>query len=320
MSNILITGGAGFVGFSLAKYLCSTTKHNIVLVDNLNDYYDVGLKESRLKNLKGVQFYRVDICDRYNVTKIFNDHKIDVVVNLAAQAGVRYARINPKGYIDSNIQGFFNLIDIAAEKKVSKFIYASSSSVYGNNVNMPFMEGDACDNPMSLYAATKLADEAMAAAYFHTHKLQTIGLRFFNVYGPWGRPDMAYYKWTEDLFAGREIELRNDGEMWRDMTYVDDVTKSIKLIIELDVHFDKPEVYNIGNEEPVKILDVLTYISKSIDIKPIVRSVPKGDEEPIKTWSDTSKILKLIGFAPNTNYEEGLKRFIEWYKNWSRKV
>lgn len=319
--NILVTGGAGFIGFHLTKRLLSE-KYTVVTVDNLNHYYDVALKKRRLAELEKIpnsnyHFFKLDINDEAGMGDIFEKNHIDAVVNLAAQAGVRYARENPDSYIKSNVTGFYTLIQSAARHKVKRFLYASSSSVYGANVKIPFSENDQCSTPMSLYAATKLSDEAIASAYSFTDDMQTIGLRFFNVYGAWGRPDMAYYKWTENLMKGEEVELRNNGEMWRDMTYVDDVVESIVRLLSLTTGNDNlPLITNIGNREPVKIMDMLNYLAKKLDKNPRIRNVPKGSEEPVKTWSDVSRLEKIIGFSPHTNYREGLDVFLEWYRKY----
>lgn len=321
MANVLVTGGAGFVGYHLIKRLLNEG-HQVVSIDNLNTYYDIDLKNARLSELKTIDtnnytFYKADISDRDAMQAIFDDNPIEYVVNLAAQAGVRYARQDPNSYIKSNINGFYNVISLASKKNIKRFLYASSSSVYGASVKIPFSEDDGPMLPMSLYAATKLANESLASAYYFSDDLPVIGMRFFNVYGPWGRPDMAYYKWTKCLYEGSEVELRNDGEMWRDMTYVDDVVESITRLLFNDLPNESaPRVVNIGNRNPVKISDMLHYISASLDIEPKILSMPKGTEEPLKTWADTSRLSQLVGYSPDTDYQEGLDRFLEWYKQY----
>ena len=321
--KILVTGGAGFIGFHLTRRILD--KHpdaSVVSIDNLNDYYDQQLKNDRLEELstysdERFEFHKLDLSDKDAVTKLFGTHKFSCVVNLAAQAGVRYARENPESYIRSNVEGFFNLINESVKQGVGKFLYASSSSVYGANTKMPFQESDVCASPMSLYAATKLSDEMIASSYFYTAGFKTIGLRLFNVYGPWGRPDMAYYKWSEALTKGDEIELRNKGNMYRDMTFVDDVVKAIDALIFEYEWENTHEVFNVGNRSPVKIKDVLEYLQKKLGATPkkIVFAEP-GAEEPLKTFADTSKLQKAIGFAPDTAYQIGLDSFVEWYRNY----
>ena len=321
--NILITGGAGFIGFHLTKYLLKNRSDiHIVSIDNLNDYYDTQLKINRVEELKSfdqdrLTFKRADINDRVEIQNLFEKYSFTYVINLAAQAGVRYAAQNPDSYVKSNIDGFYVLISEASKHNVTKFIYASSSSVYGANTSMPFEEIDKVGTPMSLYAASKLADESIASAYFYTHKIQTVGLRFFNVYGPWGRPDMAYYKWTSALLAGEDIELRNNGEMWRDMTYVEDVVKVIDKLMN-DKVYSSPEVFNVGNQEPVKISDLLNYISTNLGVLPTVNNQPKGEEEPVKTWASTEKLSKDISFVPQTDFIYGLEKFLDWYKDYHK--
>ena len=322
MATILITGGAGFIGYHLSNFLLTKEENTIVVaVDNLNNYYDVALKNARLGKLRSLNskkyfFYHGDIENDKLLEIIFNKHGITHVINLAAQAGVRYSKLNPDVYISSNVQGFYKLIKTSANYKVKSFIYASSSSVYGANTALPFKETDRVGSPMSLYAATKLANESMASAFYYTHNLPVIGLRFFNVYGSWGRPDMAYYVWTEALLRGKELELRNSGEMWRDMTYVDDVIEAIIRLIKRDVISNKPEVFNVGNEKPVKIINVLDFLADRLEIKPLIINQPKGDEEPIKTWADTTSLRSAIQYSPNTNYKVGLSEFLDWYNMW----
>jgi UDP-glucuronate 4-epimerase len=318
--TVLITGVAGFIGSHLAHRLLDRGDIGVIGADSINSYYDTELKEDRLSKLESRElfsFNRLDISDQGSVRELFGRYKFDYVINLAAQAGVRYSKENPKSYIDSNIIGFYNIISASAANGVQNFLYASSSSVYGSNTSIPFKESDAVDTPMSLYAATKISNEALASSYYYSYGLKTIGMRFFNVYGAWGRPDMAYYKWADALVAGDEIELRESGNMWRDMTYVDDVVEAIDRLMSLDeISFSKPEVFNIGNRSPVKISDMLDCIASGLSIVPKVKIVPKGEEEPIKTWADTSKLYDRIGFMPNTDYRYGLSEFIKWYKDY----
>ena len=313
--TVLITGVAGFIGYSLANFLSENSDFEIVGIDNINNYYDVNLKNDRLKLLeKKIHFFKRDIND--DLSDIFSKYSFDCIINLAAQAGVRYSKENPEVYIESNIDGFYNLLRTAERHGVKKIIYASSSSVYGANTKLPFSESDNTSTPMSLYAATKLSDENLASGFFYSYKVRTIGLRFFNIYGPFGRPDMAYFKWTHKLVHGDQIELNNSGEMWRDMTYIDDCVKAIQLLIVDDSLNYSPEIYNVGNREPVKIAELLSYISGKFEIEPNVKVVNAGSEEPIKTWADTDKLDSKIGFSPNTDYQLGVDKFIKWYRSY----
>ena len=313
--SVLITGVAGFVGFSLAKFLTDTTDIKVTGIDNINDYYDTQLKEDRLNLLSDkIAFFKRDIND--DLSDIFEDGHFDCVINLAAQAGVRYSKKNPDVYIESNIVGFYNLMRSAQKFNIKKVIYASSSSIYGANKSLPFSESDQVSTPMSLYAATKLANENIASGFFYSFGIRTIGLRFFNIYGPYGRPDMAYFKWTDNIVHGRKIELNNNGEMWRDMTYIDDCVESIRRLILDDNTELSPEVYNIGNKDPVKIADLLSFISSELNTTPVVRATEAGAEEPIKTWANTEKLAAKINFSPNTDYQYGTREFIKWYKEY----
>ena len=324
--NILLTGSAGFIGFHVAKKLLSEPGNHVTIIDNINDYYDVSLKQARLEQLQGdfpssIAFYQISIEDRVGVEAAFSSNTFDVVIHLAAQAGVRYAKENPAVYISSNIDGFFNVIDLARLNRCKLFIYASSSSVYGANKKVPFSERDTCAQPMSLYAASKLADEMIAESYKTSFGMSSIGLRFFNVYGAWGRPDAAYFKWSNDLVLGNQIELRDNGELFRDMTYVDDVAESIRLLIEHGLTLDKPQhdVFNIGNEAPVKIADLLDYLKTAFPGNPPeVLSVARGSEEPVKTWANTNKLKRTIGFVPQTDFQAGIDEFCRWYKSYYR--
>lgn len=325
MKKILLTGGAGFIGFHLTKYILEHYPDLVVVsIDNLNAYYDEDLKKGRLKQLEALNagrwiFHKIDIVNKRDIERLFEEHKFSAVINLAAQAGVRYARENPDAYIETNLKGFFNILHAAAQKGVERFLYASSSSVYGANQEMPFRESHRITSPMSLYAATKSSNEMMAAAYFYTHGLKAIGMRFFNVYGPWGRPDMAYYKWAQALTTGDKIELRNDGEMYRDMTYIDDAVKAIAgLAFRYDWQGVTHETFNIGSGDPVKIADLLSYIQHKLGVKSAnIDYVEKGSEEPLETFADTSKLQEAIGFVPDTHYKLGIDNFIQWFKEYS---
>lgn len=321
MNRILVTGGAGFIAFHLIKRLLSDG-YSVVSIDNMNDYYDVDLKYSRLNQLEKIktgryEFHKMDLNDKNKLEDIFSQGEIGCVVNLAAQAGVRYAKKNPDTYIDSNVTGFYNLLRASQQNDVKKVIYASSSSVYGANEKLPFSEDDAVNTPMSIYAATKKSNEDLASGFFYSYGIRTIGLRFFNIYGPYGRPDMAYFGWTDKITKGEQIELREGGEMWRDMTYIDDCVECICRLIDSDESEDRPEIYNIGNRKPVKIKDMLDTITTKLGIDPRISIKSKGAEEPVKTWADTTRIKNKINFEPNTDHRVGIERFLDWYTGYN---
>ena len=333
--KILITGSAGFIGAFLCKRLLETTKDNIIGVDNLNDYYDVSLKEERLKMLfafKNFEFIKGDISDKAFIDELFNKHQFDIVVNLAAQAGVRYSIDHPDVYISSNIIGFYNVLEAVRYHPVKHLVYASSSSVYGGNKKVPFSTDDKVDNPVSLYAATKKSNELLAHCYSKLYNIPTTGLRFFTVYGPMGRPDMAYFSFTNKLIKGETIEIFNYGNCKRDFTYVDDIVEGVirvmdKPPVKQDGEDGLPippyKIYNIGNNNPENLLDFVQILSeelvragvlpKDYDFESHKRLVPmqKGDV-PI-TYADTSDLERDFGYKPSTSLREGLKRFSEWY-------
>ncbi|MCI6216634.1 MAG: SDR family NAD(P)-dependent oxidoreductase [Mollicutes bacterium] len=333
--KILVTGAAGFIGAFLCKRLLETTNDEIVGLDNLNDYYDVSLKKARLKMLenKNFKFIKGDIADKTFVDKLFNENKFDIVVNLAAQAGVRYSIDHPDAYIQSNIIGFYNILEACRYHMPKHLVYASSSSVYGGNTKVPFSTDDKVDNPVSLYAATKKSDELLAHAYSKLYNIPTTGLRFFTVYGPMGRPDMAYFSFTNKLINGQTIDVFNYGNCKRDFTYVDDIVEGIirvmnKAPIKKDGEDGLPippyKVYNIGNNNPENLLDFVQILSeelvkaevlpKDYDFESHKKLVPmqKGDV-PI-TYADTSDLEKDFGYKPSTSLREGLRRFAQWYK------
>lgn len=320
MKKVVVTGGAGFIGFHLVNRLLSEGYY-VISIDNLNSYYDVDLKHSRLQQIEDAssgnyEFYEVDLNEKDRLQEVFSGGDIGCVINLAAQAGVRYAKKNPDTYIDSNVNGFYNLLRECQKNDIKKVIFASSSSIYGANDSLPFSEDDAVNTPMSIYAATKKCNEDLASGFFYSYGIRTIGLRFFNIYGPFGRPDMAYFNWTDKIARGEEIELRENGEMWRDMTYIDDCVECIVRLIKDEGVENAPEIYNIGNRSPVKIKDMLGFIAKKLDSEPVVNIQPKGTEEPVRTWADTSKIKKKINFEPSTDYKKGVGSFIDWYKEY----
>lgn len=325
--QVLITGGAGFVGYHVTRSFLEDNDTDITVIDNFNPYYSVDLKEARIQELfklhgkDSFNVVRGDIADKTFVEEIFK-RKFDVVVHLAAQAGVRYAKENPRVYLESNVDGFFNVINsMQKSNNDGLLLYASSSSVYGGNKKVPFEETDTCTNPLSIYASSKLADEMIAESYVNSFGMKCIGLRFFNVYGPWGRPDAAYYKWSQALKDGEPIELRDNGELYRDMTYAGDVVKSIRHLIDTYSAYHSPihEVFNIGNESPVRIGDLLDYLVKSLGIQPVqIQAPPRGNEEPVMTRASTDKLKQTIGFAPATPFQKGIDEFIAWFKQYHK--
>ena len=339
--KILVTGAAGFIGAFLCKRLLETTNDIIIGVDNLNDYYDVSLKEERLKMLspfKNFSFFKGDISDKTFIGKLFNEHKFDIVVNLAAQAGVRYSIDHPDVYIQSNILGFYNILEACRYHMPKHLVYASSSSVYGGNTKVPFSTDDKVDNPVSLYAATKKSDELLAYAYSKLYNIPTTGLRFFTVYGPMGRPDMAYFSFTNKLIKGETIEIFNYGNCKRDFTYIDDIVKGIIKVMgkvpekkngEDGLPIPPYKIYNIGNNRPENLLDFVKILSEELvrakilpedyDFESHKKFVPmqKGDV-PI-TYADTSDLERDFGYKPSTHLRDGLRYFSRWYKDFYSK-
>lgn len=331
--SVLITGSAGFIGFSLAKRLLSEG-HRVTGYDNLNDYYDVNLKQSRLNLLTdnaNFTFIKGSLEDRQAVETLFADRTYDCVVNLAAQAGVRYSLENPYAYIDSNIVGFTNIIEACRQHQVGHLLYASSSSVYGANTKVPFSVHQNVDHPISLYAATKKANELIAHTYSHLFNLPTTGLRFFTVYGPWGRPDMALFKFTKAILNGDPIEVYNNGQMMRDFTYVDDIVESITRLLdrkpEPNVQWsgDSPDpgtsrapyrIYNIGNNSPVNLLDFINEIEKKLGIEAKKQLMPLQAGDVPNTFADVEDLVKTVGFKPATSIKDGVGRFVDWYKQY----
>ncbi len=317
--NILLTGAAGFIGSHLAKRLLSAGC-KVTGLDSLNSYYEVSLKEARLKELQkydNFTFIKADISDKAAVDKIFSDLKPDVVVNLAAQAGVRYSIENPQAYIDSNVTGFFNVLEACRANPVQHLVYASSSSVYGNSEKVPFSVDDRVDNPISLYAATKKTNELMAYTYSHLFDIPCTGLRFFTVYGPFGRPDMAYFSFTRKILAGEPIKLFNYGELERDFTYIDDIVEGIMNIIPSPPEKQndaRAKVYNIGNNNPVPLKDFVSAIEDAIGVKAKIEYLPMQPGDVYRTYADISELEKDFGFKPQTDIRTGMKKFAEWYK------
>ena len=336
-NKILITGAAGFIGYHLTKKLLNK-EYNIIGFDNISSYYDISLKESRIKDLKKTikdsslfEFVKGDLKDEKEIKKLFKIHKPNIVIHLAAQAGVRYSITNPRSYLDSNLIGFFNIIESCRDNSINNFIYASSSSVYGGNTKTPFHENDPVDHQVSLYAATKRSNELISHVYSHLYKIPTTALRFFTVYGPWGRPDMAPMKFAKAIFSGKPIEIFNNGEMFRDFTYIDDVIESIIAIIDRPASPDKnfkynnpkpstswapSRIFNIGNQESVKLMDFIDILENEIGIKAIkvFKEMQQGDVEI--TSSSTKLLEDWTGFKPYTSLQDGVKKFIRWYKDY----
>ncbi len=319
--KVLITGASGFIGYHLSKYLCERTNYDVIGVDNQNNYYSVTLKRDRTKLLteyNNFKFYLVDISDKNEIFEVFKSEKPDYVVNLAAQAGVRYSLENPDIYIQSNIVGFFNILEACRNYPVKHLLYASSSSVYGGNNKIPFSEKDLVDNPVSLYAATKKSNELMAYTYSHLYNIHATGLRFFTVYGTWGRPDMAYYSFSKKILNGEPIDVFNYGEMERDFTYIDDVIISIHKLLH---KYDEAnvgekggyEIFNIGNHSPVKLLDFISILEKELNIKAVINLKEMQPGDVVRTYADVEKIMDEVDFKPSTPLHEGLKRFVEWF-------
>lgn len=334
MSKFLITGTAGFIGFHLANSIIAKGD-NVVGLDNINDYYDVGLKYARLaeagisredagrgtlvqsRKYANYRFVKMDLEDGEGIMKLFREHKFDYVVHLAAQAGVRYSIDNPGVYIRSNVTGFFNILEACRHNPVSFLLYASSSSVYGNNEKVPFSEDDNVDNPISLYAATKKSNELMASTYRHLYGIPSAGLRFFTVYGPWGRPDMAIYKFTEAIMNNRPLTVYAEGKLMRDFTYVDDITGGIMAILGKQKESVPPAVMNIGNHNPVSVTTLVEELELCLGTRALIQYLPMQPGDVNATFADISRINAYCGFEPRTGLREGLRNFCEWYLGYS---
>lgn len=331
--KILVTGAAGFIGMHVSQVLLARGDE-VVGIDNLNDYYDPKLKEtrlSRLRDLPGFRFIKLDVADRDGMARLFAEEGFDRVVHLAAQAGVRYSLQNPQAYIDSNVVGFTNILEGCRHAKVGHLVYASSSSVYGGNTNMPFSEHHNVDHPVSLYAATKKANELMAHTYSHLFGLPTTGLRFFTVYGPWGRPDMALFLFTKAILEGRPIDVFNHGKMRRDFTYIDDIVEGVVRVLDrvadADPAFDaaNPDparsnapyrVFNIGNNNPVELMAFVEAIEAALGQVAEKRFLPLQDGDVPATYADTSELDAWTGFVPATSVSDGVARFVAWYRQY----
>lgn len=331
--KILITGSAGFIGFHLSKLLLDKD-YEVIGIDNLNDYYDPKLKKDRLEILgknNNFIFHKVDLKNKSEVDKIFETYKPNYVINLAAQAGVRYSLKNPYAYVDSNLIGFMNILEACRNYPVKHLIYASSSSVYGGNKVAPFSTSHNVDHPVSLYAATKKSNELMAHTYSHLYRIPTTGLRFFTVYGPWGRPDMAYFSFTKNIIEGKPIKVFNYGNMERDFTYIDDIVEGIYKLLDvipkpnpgwdetkddISTSFAPYKIYNIGNNQPVKLMKFISILEEKIgkEAEKIYMDMQPGDV--LRTYADVSDLEKDIGFKPSTSIEDGLEKFVSWYRDY----
>jgi len=334
--KILITGAAGFIGFFVSKSLLEQG-HTVIGLDNINDYYDINLKYNRLHEL-GIKksdaeifnkfststknskfsFIRLDLADRENLPKLFDSQSFEIVCNLAAQAGVRYSIENPEAYVDSNIVGFLNVLECCRNYKIEHLVYASSSSVYGLNKKVPFNTTDPVDQPVSLYAATKKSNELMAHTYSHLYGFKTTGLRFFTVYGPWGRPDMAYFSFTKNIISDKPINVYNNGDLARDFTYIDDIVFGIIQIIEKGFTPNtltqcNSSLYNIGRGTPIKLMDFIKTIESNIQKTAVLKMMPMQKGDVYETWADTTELANNYGYKPKTNLNEGVKNFTEWY-------
>lgn len=333
MSKILVTGCAGFIGMHTCKHLLDNN-HEIVGIDNLNTYYSIELKKDRLNNLssyKNFTFYESDISDFLSLEKIFINENISMVINLAAQAGVRYSIENPNAYINSNVQGFMNILEASRNQSIKHLVYASSSSVYGGNTNLPFSEDQNVDHPVSIYAATKKSNELMAHSYSHLFNLPTTGLRFFTVYGPWGRPDMALFLFTKAIIENKTIDVFNNGDMVRDFTYVDDIVNGIVRVLfkpaESSSYYDSRNpnpsissspyrIFNIGNNRPVKLLDYISAIESIVGIESKKNFLPIQPGDVAETSASTEKLNQWINFFPETSIEFGIEKFVNWYREY----
>ncbi|HEX8041320.1 MAG TPA: NAD-dependent epimerase [Chryseosolibacter sp.] len=329
--QILITGSAGFIGYHLTQKAVSLG-YAVTGIDNLNDYYDVSLKKARLDNLRklpGFSFQQIDLANAEGLNRLFSENRFDAVINLAAQAGVRYSLTNPHAYLESNLRGFLNILEACRHNKTGHLIYASSSSVYGANKKMPFSVHHNVDHPISLYAASKKANELMAHTYSALYELPTTGLRFFTVYGPWGRPDMALFLFTKAIFEGKPIDVYNHGKMKRDFTYVDDIVEAIVRLIpkaakpnpgwngltpDPSSSFAPYRVYNIGNNKPVELLRFIEVIEQKVGKKAIKNFLPIQDGDVPETFADVEDLMREVDFRPSTPIEVGVGKFVDWYR------
>jgi UDP-glucuronate 4-epimerase len=333
MKTIFVTGAAGFIGYHFAER-CLSLGHRVVSVDSINDYYDVDLKKSRLKLLlahPNFEFHPLHLEDREGIFKLFKAHRFDRVVHLAAQAGVRYSLENPYAYIQSNIDGMMSILEGCRHHSIEHLIFASSSSVYGLNSQQPFSTGHHTDHPVSLYAATKKANEMFAHCYAHLYKIPCTGLRFFTVYGPWGRPDMALFKFTKAIFEDSPVDVYNNGKMKRDFTFVDDIVDAMVPLMDIipqsDPNWDTAHpdpstssapyrIYNIGNNQPTELSHFIAVLEQAIGKKAVLRYLPMQPGDVLSTYADVDSLANAVGFRPKTNIEEGVAKFVAWYRDY----
>ncbi len=331
--TILVTGAAGFIGFHVCQALLARGA-SVLGVDNLNDYYAVSLKEDRLRQLQdmdGFRFARMDVADRQAMARLFAEEAPERVIHLAAQAGVRYSLEHPQAYVDSNLVGFANVLEGCRHAGVEHLVFASSSSVYGANTKMPFSVHDNVDHPISLYAATKKANELMAHSYAHLYGIPVTGLRFFTVYGPWGRPDMAYFRFARAIFNGESIDVYNHGRMRRDFTYIDDIVEGVLRVLDAPPtgnpawSGDAPDpgtsrapyrIFNIGNDQPVELMAFIAALEKAIGREANKRMLPMQPGDVPATWADVDDLRRAVGYAPKTPIDAGLRRFVNWYRDY----
>jgi UDP-glucuronate 4-epimerase len=337
--KVLVTGVAGFIGYHLCEFLLRAG-HSVIGIDNINSYYDVNLKFARLNQLginsenadiynnitessihsNSMIFVKLDINDKEFLPKLFSQFQFDLVCNLAAQAGVRYSIKAPQAYLDSNLDGFLNILECCRNFNIKKFVYASSSSVYGNSDEVPFKEDQNVDNPISLYAATKKSNELMAYCYSHLYNFETIGLRFFTVYGPWGRPDMAMFLFTESILNNKPINVFNNGNLSRDFTYIDDIVDGVgKVLLEKSKNSQNYNIYNIGNSKPVKLLNFIEEIEKKLNKNAKKNMMAMQDGDVNKTYANVSKLQADYNYHPKTSIAEGIEKFVSWYSNYYKK-
>ncbi len=331
--KILVTGAAGFIGFYVSRYLVERGDR-VIGIDNINDYYTPALKLSRLdvmKNYDNYQFIKMDLADRDGMASLFTEHQFDAVINLAAQAGVRYSLQNPHAYMQSNMVGFLNILEGVRHHTIKHLVFASSSSVYGANTLQPFSEHHNVDHPVSLYAATKKSNELMTHSYCHLYGIKASGLRFFTVYGPWGRPDMAYFMFTKSILAGEPINIFNNGDMARDFTYIDDIVEGVIRVLDNPPAGNKSwsgeapdpatsytnyKLYNIGNNDPVRLMDFVETIEDALGKKAIKNYMPMQDGDVQSTYADITELDAAVGFKPATPLAEGIGKFVEWYRGY----
>ena len=321
--SILITGSAGFIGYHLTEKLLKKNI-NVTGIDNINNYYDTKLKKNRINELKKnkkFKFFKIDLCEYTKLDNVIKKNKIKFIIHLAAQAGVRYSIKNPKIYFKSNLEGFFNILEVSRHNKIKHLVFASTSSVYGDTKKFPLNENNRTDHPLSFYAATKKSNEVMAHSYSYIYKLPCTGVRFFTVYGPFGRPDMALFKFTKNIINNQSIELFNNGNHLRDFTYVDDIVDGIYSLIKRHSKKNIPyEIFNIGNGNPKKLKDYLKFIEKKLNSKAKVKKLPLQIGDIFKTHSDIKKLKKYTNYKPKTDIEVGISKFIEWYKDYYKLI